>query len=555
MSEEKPNAVNASEEPNESALPHTTTPAIDAEIDAIKDEVASQMHAEEWSRVSPLAILYFFAKTLYVLINSVLIYSIPALAVSYEKLKANPMLAILGIAALLTFILIASVIKYWFYFYKFGNDRVEIKQGVFKKSHLDLPFKKIQNVKIVQPIYYRFNQYSFIELDTAGSAQQEAKIVALPLDLAERFKRLILQIRDTQPAQAETNVSQDANAGQYEQEVLLNERSLKDLVIHGISNNRVWIILGFLAPFYGTMAENLTSFLSSMGFDIVAYLDYQKQSIGLFILHVMSLVMLVMLLIVGFSVIGSIFIFYKYRLSRHGDRYIRRSGLLTKQEVSMRLSRIQIAVQQQDWLDVLIKRTNLRFEQNTSLPGAAAGQAGNINNASKLIVPSVTPDESINLIQDAFAVKRFDAIDFAHISKRYVVRICAFPIFPIIGVLIALAIGNSFSIMGWITVTCLSLFLFAMVWLKWWRWGYYFDKDFVYIRKGLLGVNYYVFPIGKTQQVTFKQSVFMRPRKLADVQYVLASGAHKVPLIPEALAREKADQALLIVAKFKPSWM
>ena len=47
----------------------------------------------------------------------------------------------------------------------------------------------------------------------------------------------------------------------------------------------------------------------------------------------------------------------------------------------------------------------------------------------------------------------------------------------------------------------------------------------------------------------------MRPRKLADVQYVLASGAHKVPLIPQDLAREKADQALYTVAKFKPSWM
>lgn len=550
MSEDKINSPFASSSLAETDLAEV----VSANIEAMKHEVTDEMHAEEWSRVSPLAILYFFAKTLYFLINSVLIYSIPALAINFNKLKENPILAIIGVVSLLSLILIASVVKYWFYFYKFGKDRVEIKQGIFKKSHLDLPFKKIQNVKIVQPIYYRFNHYSFIELDTAGSAQQEAKIVALPLALAESFKRLILQIKETVLSEDGANDS-PTNGGQYEQEVLLNQRSLKDLVIHGISNNRVWIILGFLAPFYNSIGENFTSFLNTMGFDIVAYLDYQSQSIGLFVLHVMSLVMFIMLLIVGFSVVGSIFVFYQYRLSRHGDRYIRRSGLLTKQEVSMRLSRIQIAVQQQDWLDILIKRTNLRFEQNTSLPGAAGGQAGNINNASKLIVPSVTPEESMDLIQDAFEVKRFNAIDFAHISKRYIVRLCAFPILPIIGVLIALAIGNNFSTTGWATITAVSAVLFSLACLKWWRWGYYFDKDFVYIRKGLFGVNYYVFPIGKTQQVKYKQSIFMRPSKLADVQYVLASGAHKVPLIPETLAREKADQALFVVAKFKPSWM
>ena len=529
-------------------------PEVNTELAALQHQVIDEIQANDWARVSPLAIIYFFAKTVYVLVNSVFIYSLPAIALSYEKLSTMPILAMAVIVGLLSLILVTSVVKYWFYMYRFGEDRVEIKQGIFKKSHLDLPFKKIQNVKIVQPIYYRFNQYSYIELDTAGSAQQEAKIVALPLALAESFKRLILQIKETQPQASSIGADGDS-VKQYEQEVLLNTRSLKDLIIHGISNNRVWIVLGFLAPFYGSIGENITEILDTMGFDIVAYLDYQGQSIGLFILHVLSLVMLIMLLIVSFSVVGSIFVFYQFRLSRHGDRYIRRSGLLTKQEVSMRLSRIQIAVQQQDWLDILIKRTNLRFEQNTSMPAGTNGQAGNINNASKLIVHSVTPEESIALIQDAFNVKRFDRINFARISKRYVIRLCAFPLFPIVALMLTMAIANEFSATGWIIVASISLFLFSLAWLRWWRWGYHFDQNFVYIRKGLLGVNYYVFPIGKTQQVTYKQSIFMRRSKLADVQYVLASGAHKVPLIPENLAREKADQALYIVAKYKPSWM
>lgn len=518
------------------------------------DDKLAQMQSEQWSRVSPLAIVYFFVRTIYFLVSNVLVYSLPGLVAAYSSIKRNPEYLIIGVCVFLGLILLGSILKYWFYQYKFTRDRVEIKQGVFKKSHLDLPFKKIQNVKIVQPFYYRFNQYSYIELDTAGSASQEAKIVALPLILAESFKQLILQIKQATPNVNEQNQSASPTTA-IEQEQLLNQRSLKDLIIHGISNNRVWIFLGFLAPFYETIGKNIGVFLDKIGFDIVAYLDYQSQSIGMFILHVLSLVMLIMLLIVSFSVLGSIFVFYKYRLSRLGDRYIRRSGLLTKQEVSMRLSRIQIAVQQQDWLDVIINRTNLRFEQNASLAGAGA-QAGNINNASKLIVPSVTPKESIALIKDAFDVTAFNEISFANISKRYIIRKLAFPILPLLIPMYAIAFFNDMTTLtGWVSLASVSAILIALVGLRWFRWGYYFSPNSIYIRKGLFGVNYYVFPVGKSQQVKFKQSLLMRPHQLADIHYVLASGAHKIPLIPEHIAIKQADEALLVVARDKPAWM
>jgi len=543
MSETRQNEHIKSNNETQSLL---TQPEIDANL--------TRTHTQEWSRVSPLAILYFFTKTVYGLVSGVLIYTLPAFAAGYSTIKENPVYLALGLIAFFTLILINSIAKYWFYLYKFTDERVEIKQGVFKKSHLDLPFKKIQNVKVIQPFYYRFNQYSFIELDTAGSAQQEAKIVALPLRLAESFKQMILQIKTNEPANTLNKESGCVEVHQ-DKETLLNERSLMDLVIHGISNNRVWIFLGFLAPFYNAIGENIGLALESVGIDLMAYLDYESLSVGLFILHVLSLVMLVMLVVVSFSVIGSIFVFYKYKLSRLGDRYIRRSGLLTKHEVSMRLSRIQVAVQQQDWLDLIIQRTNLRFEQNMNMP-VGGGQAGNINNASKLIVPSVTITESAALIQDAFNVKRFDSIVFTRISKRLIIRILAFPIMPILVLVNAVVLqSGETTILGWGILSMFNTLLVGLVYLRWWRWGYHFEKGFIYIRKGLIGVDYYVFPIGKTQQVVYEQSVFMRPHNLADINYILASGFHKVPLIPEYLAREQANRALLLVARDKPVWM
>ena len=523
--------------------------------ETIEQDSLEAFKTQEWSRVSPLAIVYFFAKTTWGIGNS-LVYMLPILALNFDEVKNNIEIAFFVVLAAFLAILISSVLNYFFYFYKFSDKAVEIKQGVFKKSHLDLPFNKIQNVKIVQPLYYRFKQYAYIELDTAGSAKQEAKIIAIPLLLADSFKQLIMQIKqgDVSSSVAASNDKEDNSTSDVDKEVLLNERSIKDLVIHGISNNRVWIILGALAPFYNSITDNLGGFLNSFGFDIAAYLDYQNQSIGLFIIHVLSIAMLLMLVMVSISVVGSIFVYYKYRLSKQGDRYVRRSGLLSKHEVSMRLSRIQIAVQQQDWLDVLIKRVNLQFEQNTSGYNSNA-QAGNINCANKLMVPSVTLPESAALVQDAFEVQAFKSIPFKAISKRFILRMLITIVLPIGLVLFAVAYVNKFPLAAFGIIVGFIILLALMVYQRWRRWGYYFSENFVYIRKGLLGVNYYVFPVAKLQQVSFIQSIFMKRNNLASLRFVLASGAYKIPFMPSQTAKNQSNFALNFVAKYKPAWM
>lgn len=522
----------------------------------------NELKSSDWSRVSALAIIYFFAKTVYLLARN-FIFALPVLAFNFSTLKENPAFAFSATVSILFIIFIISLVHYVFYQYRFTDGRVEIKQGAFNKVHLDLPFHKIQNVKIVQPIYYRYWEYAYLELDTAGSAQQEAKIVALPLVLAQKFKGLILRAKQEENNELSDDMmlsdQGEQNNSRSENETVLNKRSLSDLIVHGVSNNRVWIVLGFLAPFYNSIVGGVQNVFASVGLDLASYLNYQSQSVGLFILHALSLVMLIMLVMVSFSVLASIFVFYQYTLCKQGDRYIRRSGLLSKHEVSMRLSRIQIAIQQQDWLDVIIKRVNLRFEQNTSV-ASSQSHVNAIHSASKLLVPSVTPNESIELIQDAFDVKRFAQINFCAISKRFIIRQLLFLSFPIL--LLSLIFGvtivglhNEHSLIAWCLLALLNIAVLAFIYLRWRRWGYYFDGKFVYIRKGLFGVNYYVFPMAKTQQVCVKQSLFMRKHKLANLQFVLASGSYTLPFISDVDATKQAECALMIIAKYKPAWM
>jgi len=518
------------------------------------------MNTEEstnsWQRLPPIAMIYFFVRFLRTLISNVFLI-IPALLLGYKNIMDNPLvwgpivLAVIGFTALSIFL------TFYFFKYRLANQHIEIRSGVFSKKYVNLPFTRIQNVKLEQPIYYRPFGFTCLALDTAGSAQQEAKIVALKLSFAEALKKEILALHQ----QEKHNTTQDAlstatksditeNNDQLFNEQLLNKRSLKDLVIHGITNNRVWIFLGSLAPFMDKIGNIIKDLLNYLGMNTEQLLTFADKSWWQVSLWVFSLTLLVLLPITLFSIAGSIITFYNYTLSKIGDRYIRRSGLLTKHEVTMKLPRLQMIIRKQDWLDLILKRINLTFEQNTAV--GEHMQAGALNN--KIMVPSITPSECQSLINDVFPENNLENINYAHISKRFLLHYIGYTHTPL------LIISSVF----FIAVEKLTVFSYliplyivisALIYCRWYRWGYAIDEQFLYVRKGVLGVDYCCFPLYKVQQTQFKQSVFMKKHQLCSLSIVLASGTVNIPYMPQQSGYEITNKLLYQAEESRRSWM
>jgi len=333
-------------------------------------------------------------------------------------------------------------------------------------------------------------------------------------------------------------------------EEVLNRRSVKDIIIHGITNNRVWIILGAAAPFYDDVFGVVSEWLADKGLQLNQLVGEQTVAWWQFGLYAFVVVMMLMALVALLSVGGALFTFYGYTLSRAGDRYIRRSGLLNKLEVSMRASRIQMITAKQDWLDKILKRVNLYFEQNST----AGQQVQELMSPNKLIVPSVTEDEAFALSQEVMPGCDLRGQDYQTISKRFITFwllagwTLPFIIFFTIG-----AVSSHLDIMLGALVVFSAVAL--LLTLRWWRWGIAFDNKYVYIRRGRVGVDYQCFEPYKAQQVIVKQSVFMKRKKLATIKFVLASGAVTIPFLPEEYVNKLADSVLFEVESTRKSWM
>ena len=301
------------------------------------EELAEKQDTQTWQRVSPIAILYFTVKVFSQLFSNI-IYLTPVILVSYQKVLANPHLWLPVIATTIAFIVALTSLKFYFFQYRLSNGHIEIRSGVLSKKNINLPFDRIQNVKLEQPLYYRPFSYACLELDTAGSSKQEAKIVALKVDFAEQLKSEILashnQVKlSTQDAikgsparpsseSAPLKTEGDINYSSQKalQGTLLNKRSIGDLVLHGISSNRVWIFIGLLMPFLDEIIKYGIKACQYVGINIEEILSIAEKPWWQVSLVIISVTLFVLLIVTLFSIAGAILSFYGFTLHKLEDR-------------------------------------------------------------------------------------------------------------------------------------------------------------------------------------------------------------------------------------------
>jgi putative membrane protein len=528
------------------------TEALGNNLEETTQSTEALKSTKDWQRISPIAIIYFLAKFVVGFLSNIVVF-LPVLYLSYDNFSANPHLWLPIGLSIISLIGLSTFLSFYFFQYRLYQDHIEIRSGVISKTYVNLPFAKIQNVKLEQPIYYRPFGFTCLQLDTAGSAKQEAKVVALKIEFAEQLKIEILaqhKIASSAAFNEKTDTTDDSNADEKNSEVILNTRSISDLIIHGLTNNRIWIFLGGLAPFFDDFGRYIVDFFGGLGIDIEKFLTFADKPMWQIGLYAVTLTFIILLPFTLFSIAGSIITFYNYTLSKVDDRYIRRSGLLTKYEVIMRLSRLQMVVRQQDWLDVILKRINLKFEQSNSALNQHQASAEN----SRIIVPSINPSECLSLINDVYPDNKMMNVNYQRISKRFLLRNFGYILTPIFALLIiSLIISDKASLLMAVIPT--YLFISLLIYMRWLRWGYAKDENFIYIRKGYFGVDYYCFPIFKTQQVQFKQSWFQKRHQLSSVRIVLAAGVQDIPFIKQTLAYRLLDTALYQVESSRKSWM
>ncbi len=148
---------------------------------------------------------------------------------------------LIGVGVLVLF----SLLQYFTYRYRVGEDAITIRSGVLQRSQREIPFARIHNVGLHQSLLHRMFNVAEVRLESAGGQKPEAHMRVLGLDHALALERLVRH-RATPPATTGGEADPSSTPTTADDETLL-ALPTSEVVRLGLVSNRGMIV--FAAAF------------------------------------------------------------------------------------------------------------------------------------------------------------------------------------------------------------------------------------------------------------------------------------------------------------------
>lgn len=505
----------------------------------------------EWQRLSPWAVLYFIARNLKSLLDPNMVVFLAPLYGIYQSFE-NPVYFYLLLALLAPLLLIASaLLNYWFFLFRVSDNKFQVRKGAIFKSKIDIPFYRIQDVQIEKPFYFKPVGLVSAAVDSAGSGDKEITLAAITTDSASYLREWILSHDKSIPTDNidASELSESTDRNQDFRRTLLT-RSLKDLIIHGLSNNKVLILLAAASPLIERL---LRENWQDSWIQQLATLNSEASQGYVFYLAIIALVISVILIMAILSVAGSIILLHNYQISGTDDALRKESGLFNRHQVNLKVRRLQSITIKQSLLDRLFSRYNLFFNQISTITEQN-------NQSGRFLVPSIDREQVEYLCKHVYNQPAISFIDqtlkLKAISKRYIRQqflLATLPITTICTVFIWLNYHDTNMVLY--AVPTLLILGFSLNLLRWKRWGYCQTGGFMLVRKGLFGCEYSLFPCFKAQQTSLLQSFFMEANNHCHVEAVIGTKPVRIPYITLVEGQTLLDNTLYHAESTRKSWM
>src|SRR5690606_5655387 len=156
-----------------------------------------------------------------------------------------------------------------FYRYRVVEDAVQVKRGALFKQHMNLPFSRIQNVNIEHPFYFRPLGRVTLKIDGAGSRGEEVNVAALEDREAHALRDFIMRKRALERSgRAPAAARSEATAGDGSEAAFFS-RSVGDLVLHGLTNNRAALAVAAIVGASAQSGVSPVAVARRLGIDVV----------------------------------------------------------------------------------------------------------------------------------------------------------------------------------------------------------------------------------------------------------------------------------------------
>ncbi len=282
-----------------------------------------------------------------------------------------------------------SVWRYFTTFYELGDDELVVRTGLLFRNVRHIRYARVHNLESVQGPLHRLLRVVDLRVETAGAAEQEARLRVLSLAAAEQVRQRVLEGKRRAagadaPSPADPgSVADEAVAAAPQAAAGARELvrvGLLDLVVLGLTQNRGGVVLGaalgalwqadiFDAAF-GRPTDLLQSYLAGLWEDGRLLAEPTPAALAPLAGVVACVLVAVRLLSVGWTVVQ----LYGFTLVREGDELRTTRGLLTRVKATIPLARVQLVTVRQPALMRLLGRVEVRVQTAGGDRQATAGR-------------------------------------------------------------------------------------------------------------------------------------------------------------------------------------
>lgn len=441
---------------------------------------------------------------------------------------------VLGIALILIYILIRSILLYLNYKFKVKDNSFILKHGILKKTNVSIPFSKIQNVKFKQNFIQQIINVTEVEIETAGAKNVEISIKALTRERAEALKKVLFSEKNV--------INVENNSIEKEHTELLKVSPLELLKVSISENhfNSFLLLFAFIFSGYAQLKDVLEDL------EINNQLDLIVEENASSLVHDVFLVSILLLFTFVISIIISFFrIFLKHfnlKLSIKEKAIEVSQGLITKQHNIIKKEKVQYLVVSTNPLKKIIGIYNIVFKQATS---------GKIKN-HKIIKIVGAKFEQVSILKNILFNEEISKSEEVFIPESYYLTQMYFRSFLLIGILNLLAFLDLnflfFNIM-------LFPLVIVLINLKYNKTFFKLHPNMLEIGSGQFSTEVIYFELFKIQHIKMRQTIFQKRKNVVDIVLQTASGKIKIPCVNKNLAIELYNIMLYKTEISNKSWM
>lgn len=431
-------------------------------------------------------------------------------------IQRNPALAILIALGILAFLLLSAAISWWRFSYDIRANEIVIEKGLFSRQRRVIPFDRVRDIAIEQPVLARLVGTARVRIETGGSKKDEGLLDMIDLAGARALRDLV---RDMHRAPAAATATDQPAAVPVEPVIF--SLSIGRVLISGLLN----FSLIFIALAFGAL-----QYLDQLGIvDIERMIESRRGGAvaGLLNFRTAAIMLLLLALLgVASGVLRTLLRDYAFTLTAGETGLRRRRGLLTLSEVVIPARRTEAARIETGLIGGLLGWHGLAFQTL----GADAKEGG-VQDAA----PFARADEIAHVLGEA-GFPPLPDVAMARPPTRALLRRCG-PWLILAGA--AAIAGRYLPYANWAALASVAMALAAA--LAWFREAHLAGERSLYVREGLFTQRLWIIPHEKLQVVATRRGPLQRLLGLSGlIPETAGAPAIGAPRIAD-LARAEAD--------------